>query len=97
MIGWRGASRYYTPQFKPAFELECLAIKKVREEMKLTNLKAMVPFCRTIKEAEQVIKIIADNGLDSPTSMAAAIRTGCIGLSGEFGGGARVQAWAPLT
>ena len=63
MIGWRGASRYYTPQFKPAFELECLAIKKVREEMKLTNLKAMVPFCRTIKEAEQVIKIIADNGL----------------------------------
>ena len=63
MIGWRGASRYYTPLFKPAFELECIAIKKVREEMKLTNLKAMVPFCRTIKEAEQVIKIIADNGL----------------------------------
>lgn len=63
MIGWRGASRYYTPQFKPAFELECAAIKKVRDEMKLINLKAMVPFCRTIKEAEQVIKIIADNGL----------------------------------
>jgi len=63
MIGWRGASRYYTPLFKPAFELECIAIKKVRNEMKLTNLKAMVPFCRTIKEAEQVIKIIADNGL----------------------------------
>ena len=63
MIGWRGASRYYTPQFKPAFELECLAIKKVREEMKLTNLKAMVPFCRTTREAEQVIKIIEDNGL----------------------------------
>ncbi len=63
MIGWRGASRYYAPEFKPAFELECIAIKKVREDMKLTNLKAMVPFCRTIKEAEQVIKIIADNGL----------------------------------
>ena len=63
MIGWRGASRYYAPQFKPAFELECIAIKKVRDEMKLTNLKAMVPFCRTIKEAEQVIKIMADNGL----------------------------------
>ncbi|MDD4271629.1 MAG: phosphoenolpyruvate synthase [Patescibacteria group bacterium] len=63
MIGWRGASRYYTPLFKPAFELECAAIKKVRDKMKLTNLKAMVPFCRTIKEAEQVIKIIADNGL----------------------------------
>lgn len=63
MIGWRGASRYYAPQFKPAFELECAAIKKVRNEMKLTNLKAMVPFCRTIKEAEQVIKIMAANGL----------------------------------
>jgi len=63
MIGWRGASRYYTPLFKPAFELECQAIKKVRDQMKLVNLKAMVPFCRTIKEAEQVIKIIADNGL----------------------------------
>lgn len=63
MIGWRGASRYYAREFKPAFELECVAVKKVREEMKLTNLKAMVPFCRTIKEAEQVIKIMADNGL----------------------------------
>lgn len=63
MIGWRGASRYYSPEFKPAFELECLAMKKAREEMKLTNIKAMIPFCRTIKEAEQVIKIMADNGL----------------------------------
>ncbi|MBI2459248.1 MAG: phosphoenolpyruvate synthase [Parcubacteria group bacterium] len=63
MIGWRGASRYYSPQFKPAFELECAAMKKAREEMKLTNLKAMVPFCRTTAEAEQVIKIMADNGL----------------------------------
>ncbi|MDP2708964.1 MAG: phosphoenolpyruvate synthase [bacterium] len=63
MIGWRGASRYYAPEFKPAFELECAAIKKVRNEMKLTNLKAMVPFCRTIAEAEQVIKILAANGL----------------------------------
>ncbi|MFH1255303.1 MAG: phosphoenolpyruvate synthase [bacterium] len=63
MIGWRGASRYYSPQFKPAFELECAAVQKVRGEMKLTNLKAMVPFCRTIKEAEQVIKIMAYNGL----------------------------------
>jgi pyruvate,water dikinase len=63
MIGWRGASRYYAPEFKPAFELECIALKKVRNDMKLTNLKAMVPFCRTIREAEQVIKIIAENGL----------------------------------
>ncbi len=63
MIGWRGASRYYAPEFKPAFELECQAFKKVREQMKLTNVKAMVPFCRTIEEAKKVIKIIADNGL----------------------------------
>ena len=63
MIGWRGASRYYSREFKPAFELECAAIKKVRNQMKLTNLKAMVPFCRTVKEAEQVIKIMAANGL----------------------------------
>jgi len=63
MIGWRGASRYYSREFRPAFELECAAIKKVRNQMKLTNLKAMVPFCRTVKEAEQVIKIIAANGL----------------------------------
>lgn len=63
MIGWRGASRYYDEKFKPAFILECQAIKKVHEEMKLTNLKAMVPFCRTIEEAKKVIKIIADNGL----------------------------------
>ncbi len=63
MIGWRGASRYYSDKFKPAFELECAAIKKVRNDMKLTNLKAMVPFCRTIDEAEKVIKIISDNGL----------------------------------
>ena len=63
MIGWRGASRYYAPAFKPAFELECAAIKKVRQEMKLTNLKAMVPFCRTVAEAKKVINIINDNGL----------------------------------
>jgi len=63
MIGWRGASRYYAPEFKPAFALECAAVKKVRNEMKLTNLKAMVPFCRTVKEAEQVKKIMALNGL----------------------------------
>ncbi|MBU0636842.1 MAG: phosphoenolpyruvate synthase [Patescibacteria group bacterium] len=63
MIGWRGASRYYSELFQPAFILECLAVKKVREQMKLTNLKAMVPFCRTIEEAKKVIKIISDNGL----------------------------------
>jgi len=63
MIGWRGASRYYDPKFKPAFDLECLAMKKVRNEMGLTNVKVMVPFCRTVEEGEKVIKILRQNGL----------------------------------
>jgi pyruvate,water dikinase len=63
MIGWRGASRYYDPKFKPAFDLECQAIKKVRNEMGLTNVKVMVPFCRTVEEGEKVIKILRQNGL----------------------------------
>ncbi len=63
MIGWRGASRFYDEKFKPAFILECKALKKVRDEMGLTNLKVMIPFCRTIEEAKKVIKILADNGL----------------------------------
>jgi len=58
MIGWRGASRYYSPTFREAFGLECVAIKKVREEMGLDNVIVMVPFCRTIKEGEEVLKII---------------------------------------
>ena len=63
MIGWRGASRYYSPKFLPAFKLECQAIKKVREEMGLDNLKVMVPFCRTLEEAKKVRKILAEHGL----------------------------------
>lgn len=63
MIGWRGASRYYDPKYKPAFELECRALKKVRDEMGLTNLKIMVPFCRTVEEGREVKKIMAANGL----------------------------------
>lgn len=63
MIGWRGASRYYSPQFLPAFQLECQAIKKVRESMGLKNLKVMVPFCRTIEEGKKVQQIMAENGL----------------------------------
>jgi pyruvate,water dikinase len=58
MIGWRGASRYYHPNFRKAFELEVLAIKKVREEMKLKNIVPMVPFCRTPKEGREVVQII---------------------------------------
>lgn len=63
MIGWRGASRYYSPQFLPAFKLECQAIKKVREKMGLTNLKVMVPFCRTVEEGKRVQEVMAENGL----------------------------------
>ncbi|MFW6231204.1 MAG: phosphoenolpyruvate synthase, partial [Nanoarchaeota archaeon] len=63
MIGFRGASRYYSENFKPAFELECKALKKVREEFGLDNVKIMVPFCRTIEEGKNVLKIMEKNGL----------------------------------
>ncbi|MEK7508467.1 MAG: phosphoenolpyruvate synthase [Patescibacteria group bacterium] len=63
MLGWRGASRYYDPKFKPAFMLECAAIRKVREEWGLKNVIVMVPFCRTIKEGEAVLKVMAEAGL----------------------------------
>jgi len=63
MIGWRGASRYYDEKYKPAFELECQALKKVRDWMGLTNLKIMVPFCRTVEEGKRVKEIMAKNGL----------------------------------
>ncbi len=63
MIGWRGANRYYSKKFLPAFKLECAALKKVRLEMGLTNLKIMVPFCRTVEEGKKVLAIMAKNGL----------------------------------
>ncbi len=63
MIGWRGASRYCDPEYRPAFDLECQALKQVRDEMGLNNVKVMVPFCRTVEEGKQVIKALADNGL----------------------------------
>jgi len=63
MIGWRGASRYYDEKFKPAYELECRAIKKVRDEMGLTNVKPMIPFCRTPEEGRKVIEIMNEFGL----------------------------------
>lgn len=63
MIGWRGASRYYDPKYAQAFALECQALKKVRDEMGLTNLKVMVPFCRTVEEGKKVKEIMAKNGL----------------------------------
>lgn len=63
MIGYRGASRYYSKEFLAAFKLECQAIKLVRDKMKLNNLKVMVPFCRTVEEGERVLEIMEKNGL----------------------------------
>jgi len=63
MIGWRGASRYYTGNYVEGFALECQAILKVRNEFGLTNLEVMVPFCRTVQEAHNVISEMAKNGL----------------------------------
>lgn len=71
MIGFRGASRYYDPRYQDAFGLECRAMKRVREEMGLTNLKLMVPFCRTVEEGKKVLAVMeryglrrGDNGLE---------------------------------
>ncbi len=63
MIGWRGASRYYSEQYREAFDLECRAIKKVRDDMGITNVKSMIPFCRNLDEAHKVLGIMAENGL----------------------------------
>lgn len=63
MLGFRGASRYVDRTFRPCFELECRALKRVREEMGLANVWVMVPFVRTVKEAEKVVDLLARNGL----------------------------------
>lgn len=63
MIGWRGASRYYSENYQEGFQLECEAIKKVRDEFGLKNLKVMVPVCRTVEEGKKVLKVMKENGL----------------------------------
>ena len=63
MIGFRGASRYYNERYKDGFKLECEAMKKVRNEMGFTNVKLMIPFCRTVEEGKKVIAQMAINGL----------------------------------
>lgn len=63
MIGFRGASRYYHPRYQAGFALECKAVKKVRDEMGLANLKLMVPFCRTVEEGRRVQAEMAKHGL----------------------------------
>ena len=63
MIGFRGASRYYDPRYRDGFLLECRAMQKVRSEMGLTNVKLMIPFCRTVEEGRKVLAVMADAGL----------------------------------
>ncbi len=72
MIGWRGASRYYQPNFAPAFVLELKAMRKVREEMGLDNVAVMVPFCRTLEEGKKVLEIMVKNGLKRKSSSTKA-------------------------
>ncbi len=63
MLGWRGASRYYDEDYRDGFALECAAIRKAREEIGLENVIVMVPFCRTVGEADHVLQVMSDNGL----------------------------------
>ncbi len=63
MIGFRGASRYYSPRYREGFALECKAIKRLRDEMGFTNVVVMIPFCRSVGEADKVLAVMADNGL----------------------------------
>lgn len=64
MIGWRGASRYYSDAYKEAFGLECKAIRRVREKMGLKNVVVMIPFCRTVEELLAVKKVMKEYGLE---------------------------------
>jgi pyruvate,water dikinase len=63
MIGFRGASRYYSPLYRDGFALECRAIKRLRDEMGFKNVIVMIPFCRSVKEADRVLAVMAENGL----------------------------------
>ena len=63
MLGFRGASRYYNPRYQEGFALECHAMKLVRDEMGLANVKLMIPFCRTVKEGQKVLQQMEEHGL----------------------------------
>jgi pyruvate,water dikinase len=63
MIGFRGASRYYSPLYREGFALECRAIKRLRDQMGFRNVVVMIPFCRSVKEADRVLEVMAENGL----------------------------------
>lgn len=77
MLGWRGASRYYDKKFIEAFALECKALKKARNEMGLTNIIPMIPFCRTVEEGEQVIAVMKKYGLDRKKDKTLKIYVMC--------------------
>jgi pyruvate,water dikinase len=64
MLGFRGASRYYSPRYRDGFALECKAIRRVREEMGFTNVKVMIPFCRTVEEGHRVLETMKEFGLE---------------------------------
>jgi len=64
MLGFRGAARYVSESFRPCFDLECQALKRVRNEMGLTNVQIMIPFIRTVQQAKDVIAVMAENGLE---------------------------------
>jgi pyruvate,water dikinase len=64
MLGFRGAARYVADSFRPCFEMECTAIRKVRNDMGLTNVQVMIPFVRTVKQAKDVVELMAENGLE---------------------------------
>ena len=68
MIGWRGASRYYDPEYIDGFRLECRAIRRLREEMGFDNVMVMIPFCRTPDEADRVLEVMAGEGLERGAS-----------------------------
>lgn len=63
MIGFRGASRYYSPRYREGFALECRALRRLRDQMGFRNVVVMIPFCRSIKEADRVLEVMAQNGL----------------------------------
>src|SRR3546814_9980883 len=63
MLGFRGASRYYSPRYREGFALECRAIRRLREDMGFKNVVVMIPFCRSPREADRVIEVMAENGL----------------------------------
>jgi pyruvate,water dikinase len=65
MLGWRGARRYYDEKFKPAFLMECEAVKRVREVFGLKNVSVMIPFCRTVEEGKKVLELMKKAGLES--------------------------------